>query len=233
MTAARHFSPIAWLLLVFSLPSSILSPAALGAPIDLGQNLTYLRLHGRPDDVPALAATWGKPALIVDLRYPAADAAQYLTADLPPRPHPAPLFVLVGPATPSNALAALRQHAPALITLGLPAPGLTPDIALAVKPEDDRRAYEALDSGVPVESLLSEKLAKQRFDEAALINERAQGPGRTGTTMADAATATAKPSPTPAHPAADAPRTEPKDVVLQRAVQLHRTLLALGKLPRA
>ena len=232
MTPARRFSPVSGLLLVFSLQFSILNPAARGAPIDLGQNLTYVRLHGRPDDVPALAAAWGKAALIVDLRYPAADAAEHLPANLPSRPPPAPLFVLVGPGTPSNALAALRQRAPVLITLGLPAPGLTPDIALAVTPDDDRRAYEALDSGVPVESLLSEKLAKQRFDEAALIHERAQGPGETETAMADAAAAPAKPAQTPAHPAAASPPAEPRDAVLQRAVQLHRTLLALGKLPR-
>ena len=70
------------------------------------------------------------------------------------------MFVLVAPTTPADALAALRARAPALITLGLSAPGLTPDIALAVKPEDDRRAYEALDSGASIESLLSETLAK-------------------------------------------------------------------------
>jgi hypothetical protein len=50
--------------------------------------------------------------------------------------------------------------------------------------------------------------------------------------MADAAAAPAKPAQTPAHPAASPP-AEPRDAVLQRAVQLHRTLLALGKLPRA
>jgi hypothetical protein len=232
MIPDRFLSSFCRLLLLFSLQPSAFSLAALGAPLDLGQNLTYVRLHGRPDDVPALAAAWGKPALIVDLRYPAASVAQYLPADLPSRPRPAPLFVLVGPATPSDALAARRARAPALITLGLPSSGLNPDIALAVKPDDDRSAYEALDSGVSVESLLNEDLTKQRFDEASLINERAKGPGGTETTKPDAVIGTAKP-PADAHPPAASPPAEPKDTVLQRAVQLHRTLLALRKLPRS
>lgn len=220
MRRSRHFSPRTGLLLVLGLQFSPLGLSA-AAPLDLGQNLTYVRLHGRSDDVPALAAAWSKPALVVDLRYPTADAARCLPGDLPARPLPAPLFVLVGPATPAPALDALRQRAPALITLGLPAPGLTPDIVLAVKPEDDRRAYEALDSGASIASLIEEKHATQRFDEASLLHERAQGPGAANTAAADAPAAAA------AQPA------EPQDVVLQRAVQLHRTLLALGKLPRA
>ncbi|HZL46655.1 MAG TPA: hypothetical protein VFC28_10545 [Opitutaceae bacterium] len=232
MKRSCHSSPGLGLLLVFGLQFLVLNLSAAAA-LDLGQNLTYLRLHGRPDDVPNLTAVWGKPALIIDLRYPGADAARYLPADLPPRPAPAPLFVLVGPATPLDALAALRRRAPALITLGLPAPGLAPDIALVVKPEDDRRADEALDSGVPVESLLSETVAKRRFDEAALIHERAQGPDAAGTTAVDAVAAATAPPAKPDHPAAAAaPPAEPKDAILQRAVQLYRTLMTLGKLPR-
>jgi hypothetical protein len=230
MIPVRFFSSLVRLLLC-GLPLAV-STFMAGAPVDLGDHLIYVRLHGRPDDVAALAAAWEKPALIVDLRYPAAEAAQFLPADLPSRPRSAPLFVLVGPGTPSHALTALRERAPALITLGLPAPGLAPDIGLTVKPEDDRRAYEALDSGTPVGTLLSEHLSKQRFDEAALLHERAQGPDRSGPPAADPPPAAPKASPAPDHPAADVPPAEPKDVVLQRAVQLHRALLALGKLPR-
>lgn len=221
-------------LLVFSVPFAILSLSA-AAPLDLGKNLTYLRLHGRPDDVTSLTSVWSRPALIVDLRYPAADAARYIPADLPARPGPAPLFVLISPATPSNALTALRVHAPALITLGLSAPGLTPDIAIATKPENDRHAFDALDSGTSVDSLLSDAIVKPRFDEAALLHDRAQSPG--GATVAPAGNATTASTPTtPDHPAATAPAAptttpEAKDAVLLRAVQLDRTLRALGKLP--
>jgi hypothetical protein len=232
MIPVRLLSSLTRLLLLCGLPLTV-STLAADAPVDLGDHLIYVRLHGRPDDVAALAAAWKKPALIVDLRYPAAEAAQFLSADLPFRPRPAPLFVLVGPGTPAHALAALRERAPALITLGLPAPGLAPDIELTVKPEDDRHAYEAFDSGTPVGTLLREHLSKQRFDEAALMHERAQGPDRTGAPAAEPAPAAPKASPAEAHPAADAPPAEPKDVVLQRAVQLYRALLALGKLPRS
>jgi hypothetical protein len=223
-------------LLVFSVPFGILSLCA-AAPLDLGKNLTYLRLRGRPDDVTSLTSVWSRPALIVDLRYPAADAARYIPADLPARPGAAPLFVLISPATPSNALTALQVHAPALITLGLSVPGLTPDIAIVTKPENDRQAFDALDSGTSVDSLLSDAVVKPRFDEAALLHDRAQSPG--GATVAPADSATAAAPMTSGRPAATAtaatatPSTtpEPKDAVLLRAVQLDRTLLALGKLP--
>ena len=234
------------LLLVFSLPSFVLDlrgGGAAAAPLDLGQDLTYVRLHGRPEEIPTLKAGWGRPSLIIDLRYAAADAPQILPADLPERPASAPLFVLVGPGTPPAALTALRHCAPALITLGLTAPGLTPDIVLAVKPEDDRRAYDAFDSGTSAASLLDDTLAKPRFDEVALLRERAQGTGAAGTPAAAAAgsggpseqPATASEAESPAkaaHPAAPAPPpAEPKDGVWQRALQLHRTLHALGRLP--
>jgi hypothetical protein len=237
MKPFRHF-PLQFWLLIFTLQPSILNlPAA--APVDLGQKLTYVRLHRLPDDTTILAAAWSQPALIVDLRYPAGNAAQFLPADLPARPGSAPLFVLVGPATPIEALAALRDRAPALITLGPATPGRAPDLALAVTPEADRRAYDALDSGASIESLLSEKIAKTRFDEAALAHDHIRGAdteeetGSNGGAPADAPPAGVTPPATPAaNPAPAAIPAEPKDFVLQRAVQLHRALLALGKLPR-
>ncbi len=219
------------LLFLFSVQISLQGFSAAG-PLDLGQNLSYLRLRGHPDDVPALTEAWSSPALILDLRHPAADAAKYIPANLPDRPGAKPLFVLVGPATPADALAALRASAPGIITLGLSAPGLTPDIPVAVKPGDDLRAFEAFDSGTSLESLLSETIAKTRFDEAALLHERAQEAGAAAATAASAATAAPPASPPgPPAPAAVTP-PEPKDAVLQRAVQLHRALLALGKLMR-
>jgi hypothetical protein len=229
MKPFRHLLLQFWLLLIFGLQCSVLS-CATAAPVDLGQKLTYVRLHRLPDDATILAAAWSEPALVVDLRYSTGDAAHSLSANLPIRPRSAPLFVLVGPATPPEALAALRERVPALITLGLAAPGQLPDITLAVAPEADRRAYEALDSGASIDSLLSEKIAKTRFDEAALAHEhtgeavKEARPGSNGAAPADAPPAgVTPPAATPA---------EPKDAVLQRAVQLHRALLALGKLPR-
>jgi hypothetical protein len=232
MKPSRHSPLQLALLLVFGLQFSALSlPAA--APLDLGQKLTYVRLHRLPDDAANLAAAWSQPALVVDLRYPTGNAAHFLPPDLPARPGSAPLFALVGPATPIEALAALRDRAPALITLGPAATAPAPDLALAVTPEADRHAYDALESGAPIESLLSEKITKTRFDEAALAHER------TGEAAKDEGPAASSAAPTDPPPSGVTPPTtpatipaEPKDVVLQRAVQLHRALLALGKLPR-
>jgi hypothetical protein len=77
------------------------------------------------------------------------------------------------------------------------------------------RPYEALEHGTPIESLVVEKVAKVRDDEAALERERdADAP--------EGAPAAAKPQ-----PARPPPLIDP---VLQRAVQLHRSLLALGRI---
>jgi len=224
-------------LLVFGLQVSLLSLRAAtppAAPVDLGRNLAYVRLHRLPEDAAALADSWKAPALVVDLRHTTGDPAQALPPDLPARPRRAPLFALVGPDTAPALLAAIRERAPALISIGLAAPGLTPDLALTVSPEADRRAYDALDGGASVESLTSEKMAKPRFDEAALAHEHtAEAAGREPppAPAPDPSGAAPAPSPTPA--AAPAAEAVLKDVVLQRAVQLHRALLALGKLPPA
>jgi hypothetical protein len=229
-----------WLLL-FGLQSSILNlpaEAPAATPQDLGRNLTYLRLRRLPDDAAALAAAWKAPALIVDLRHAAGDPAQAPPTDLPLRPRTAPLIVLTGPDTAPALFAMIRGHAAALISIGLAAPGLTPDIVLSVSPEADRRAYDALEASASVESLISEKIAKPRFDEAALAHEHtadATAGERAGPAVEGPNAAPPAANPPPAAPIAvaspAAPEVTPKDAVLQRAVQLHRALLALGKLP--
>ncbi len=218
-------------------PASVKPPPA--ALLDLGQGLTYVRLHRLPDDLAAVRTAWTAAALIVDIRYPSDGGAQAPGLDLPPRPRTAPLFVLVGPATPAGLAAALHRAAPNLITLGAAAPGVPPDIVLAVKPDVDRQAYDALDAGASVDSLIGEKSAQTRFDEAALAREhengRADAPDQEAKAdvrsdvLPDATTAGPSGA---AAPAATANATPPplKDLVLERAVQLHRALLALGML---
>jgi hypothetical protein len=220
-------------LCVLGFPLHAPCPAASPAPLDLGRNLAYLRLHRLPDDLPALAAAWGGQALIIDLRHTAGDAATGFADALPLRPRPAPLFVLVGPDSPAGALAGLRARAPALITLGIPAPGLIPDIAPAVTAEDDRRAYDALDAGASVDSLINEATAAKRFDEAALVS--AKDHDSSNGDEPDSPVEPQRIAPAPAAdgaPTPDAAPAAPKDLILQRAVHLHRALLALGKLPR-
>jgi hypothetical protein len=219
----------------------LLSSRALGAAIDLGQNLIYVRLQGHHDDAQSLKTAWSSSALIVDLRYPAADAAHIIPADLPIRAPAAPLFVLVASGSPAAALAALRTHAPALITIGLTTPELTPDLPVAIKPADDRRAFEALDSGTSVQSLLNETLVKPRFDEATFVRGRARDQADASPPAADAAPTSPGPAEQPpGHPGTTAEASsakpaappDPIDAVLLRAVRLDRALLALGKLPR-
>jgi hypothetical protein len=215
-------------LLCFLLPLGICHSAP--APQDLGHGLAYVRLRRLPDDAAVLAAAWKAPALIVDLRHTTGDPAQALPPGLPPRPRSAPLFALVGPATAPALFAVIREHAPALISLGLAAPALTPDIVLSVSPEADRGAYDALEGGAPIESLISEKMAKPRFDEAVLAQEH-KAEAAAESAPAPTTPGPAGPAPAAAPPPAPAPEPAPRDAVLERAVQLHRALLALGKLP--
>ena len=142
MTPSLPSSPVRGLLLVFSFSFSI-SSLAVAVPLDLGQKLTYVRLHHLPADLAQVATVWPAPALIIDLRYAVEEGTRAAGPGLPARARAEPLFVLVGPATPETAVVALRVVAPGLLTLGLPAPGIPPDIAVAVTPEDDRRAYNA------------------------------------------------------------------------------------------
>jgi hypothetical protein len=212
--------------------------AAPSAPQELGEGLTYARLQQLPDDAAILAAVWKAPALIIDLRHPAGATGPVIPGDLPSRPRAAPLLVLVGPDTPTDLLAAFRERAPALITIGLAASGLTPDLALPLSPEADRRAYDSLTAGVSIESLISENVTRHRFDEAALARDRDAGAEEDETTVGaeeDIARRAVGPPPLPGggHPSTTAPERPLKDLVLQRAVQLHRALLALGKLPRS
>jgi hypothetical protein len=227
-----------WLLALGLMPHASCLAAPSAPPLDLGHGLTYVRLQDLPDDFARLSAVWSSPALIIDLRYPTEEGTRVMGIGLPARPRTTPLFVLVGPATTAVELAVLREFAPALITIGLAAPGLTPDIALPLSPEADRRAYDALATGASAESLISENTTKHRFDEAALARDRDNGaaeneePGPAGadqsTTLPAAGT---PPAPAGVHPTTAAPEKPLKDLVLQRAVQLHRALLALGKLP--
>jgi hypothetical protein len=235
----QRLASVIWLLALSLMPfaSCLAVPAA---PVDLGRGLTYARLQQLPDDGVMLATVWKAPALIIDLRHPVGATEQAIPADLPVRPRTALLFILVGPDTPTGLLAAFRDHASALITIGLAAPGLTPDIAISQTPEADRRAYDVLATGASAESLISENSTKHRFDEAALARERENGVAESEepeTNGADQNTAppAATPPPAPAgvHPTPAAPEKPLKDLVLQRAVQLHRTLLALRRLPRS
>jgi hypothetical protein len=207
-------------LLIAAAPSlGLATPARLER--DLGHGLAYCRVHSLPADLPANS---GKPgAIVLDLRYALGDdsAAPVLGAWL--KVHCAattPVFVLVNADTAPALLAYLAAIEPpaGLVTLGTTSPRFEPDIALKISPAAERIAYDALEHGTPVDSLLTDSAVKPRHDEASIAQEHTGAPA--GATTGDA------------DDADETPATPPPviDYALQRAVHLHRALLALRKL---
>lgn len=219
-----------WLLL--ALGSQLLalsSPAAAAEPANLGNSLSYLRVHSLADAVTALRSSLSvNHACVLDLRYTTAseESTGALQTALAQHPAEAPLFILISPATPPGVVDAINQAQPrgAIVTLGFTSSrsAALPKIAVKTDAETDRRAYDALEAGTPVETLISGKIEKERFDEATLVQEFKNG-------NPDAA------PPTPPDPTAPKPADAPVkplpliDRVLQRAVQLHQALLALRR----
>ena len=193
---------------------------------DLGHGLAYHRVHHLPADLPTAETARLQPC-VLDLRYVTGDAeaAAALVAWVKFHATPrAPVFVLANAATSHALVAPLASSKPGstLLVIGGVAPGFTPDIALKVSAELERQAYDALETGATVERLIAEASDKPRNDEAKLAKDRTPEPAAadaTKTAPEDGNVAVKFKSPAP-----------PIDLVLQRAVQLHRTLLALKKL---
>lgn len=214
--------PFSFLFLVlFLLPST-----ARSAPLerDLGQGLAYCRVHRLPADLPGTAPKQTR-ALVLDLRYTASNnaGAAALDAWLKFRAGPSsPVLLLVNGATAPTlaAMLATRDSAAGLLVLGSASGACTPDITLDIAPADERAAYDALEHGTALEALLSDTPEKPRHDEAELVR---QNRGMTPAAVAEDPPPVTEPK-TPATP----PLT---DRTLQRAVHVHRALLALRKLP--
>lgn len=208
--------------LAFVFPGFIYS-----APIDrdLGHGLAYHRVHQLPADLPTAESARKQPC-VLDLRYVHADAgaATALTAWL--RFHAtarAPVFILANADTSSALLtsAAGAERNANVIVIGGSAPRFTPDLALTISDDTERRAYDALEHGASIESLVTENSGKLRHDEASLVKEH----------PAESPNWIAAPGPPPltvAEKSAVPPSSSPVlDAALQRAVHLHRALLAL------
>jgi len=199
---------------------------------DLGQGLIYFRAHALPADLPSPAAKL--QALVLDLRYTSASdasaAATTLAAWLKFRgTSAAPVFVLLNADTAPalRRVFAVRHTMLAVVTLGPDSPGYTPDIALTISPDAERHAYDALDHGAVIDSLITENADKPRHDEAAIMRDRANPPADTDDP--DPAYSDPSDGEQKSPPAASAaPATI--DLSLQRAVQLHRALVALKRL---
>ncbi len=222
----------AWALLLLSLaPLTLPAAPPDGGERDLGQGLAYLRVHALPADLPATPAKPG--ALVLDLRYARGDAAaaaalgawlQFRTT------RHAPIFLLVNAATAPALLDYLETHPafPGLVTLGTASSRFVPDLTLTITAGAERAAYDALAAGQPLASLLADLPDKPRHDEAAVAQEHAAPPADEDAADGDPADSS-EPAPAVSAPA---PTVPPRaiDRTLQRAVHLHRALLALGRL---
>jgi hypothetical protein len=195
--------------------------SAVAAPLEreLGSGLTYYRVHELPGDLPA------KPngrvgAAAVDVRYVQADenATTAFMAWLKFRGTTrSPVFVLANAETSAALRKALAEHerGAGVVVIGIPSRQFHPDVAVTGSAQSERRAYDALEQGVATAVLLTDNPAKVRNDEASLSKDRL------AEASADAAedSLAGKRTPPP-----------PIDVALQRAVHLHRALVALKKI---
>jgi hypothetical protein len=197
-------------------------------PRNLGQGLLYYRLHELPADLPTDESERRQPC-ILDLRYvdghdaEATALAAWLKFHATAR---APVFVLANAATNRGLIAAITPSGAgaAVVVLGNTPSEFAPDIPVKVSAEAERRAYDALEHGATAESLITENPDKPRNDEAKLAKERQSDPNPGTETPSPAAIAgNVEESPKE--------KTPPViDAVLQRAVHLHRALVALRKL---
>jgi hypothetical protein len=210
-----------------------LTPGAMrAAPLerDLGQGLAYFRIHSIASDLPPDESVRRRPC-VVDVRYvrgnrkEATALLDWLKSHAGPK---SPVFLLANSDTAPVLLVPLNSASavPELVVLGPAARGFEPDIALSVAPALERRAYDALEKGASIESLITAPVDKARNDEERLDREhltdsalQADGASQGETMEFTAPEQPAKPAPAPLI-----------DPVLQRAVQLHRALLALKRL---
>jgi hypothetical protein len=196
--------------------------AAQAEPLtrDLGQGLAYYRIHRLPADLPT-AETARRQPCVLDLRYVRAEAeaasalAGWMKFHATAR---TPVFILANAETSLALLTPLtsRTSSASVVILGPVSAGFTPDIALKISPDAERRAYDALEQGASVAALLNDSPDKARNDEARLARDQR------GDAAPDDEAASRESKPAPPAPVIDA--------ALQRAVQLHRTLLALKRL---
>jgi hypothetical protein len=219
-------------LFLLLLPASILAAApapAAAAPRerDLGHGLAYFRLRTLPTDLPAGPARHG--ATILDLRYTRTEAGATVAFGAWLRTHTSattPVFVLLNAETAPVLVDYFNTHDPVagLVTLGAAGSGFVPDIIVKVHPSAERTAYEALEHGATVESLLTDPTDKPRHDEASIAQERNAPADDSSDSDSDIAV------PGDVAPIVAATPRPVIDYTLLRAVQLDRALLALRKL---
>jgi hypothetical protein len=216
----------AWLclgcLLPLALPAQVANPApaanaAQGRERDLGMGLAYHRIRALPADLPPEAGS-RPPPCVVDLRYVRTNRAGITAFQkwvMGRTSVYSPVLVLANGDTDGELLALLRDHAwaPGLMTVGIATRNFRPDVVVAATATEERAAYDAFDQGATMASLLDDNPGKIRYDETSLGKDRrAEQPAR------------------PADGAKENAPVRKVDSVLQRAVHLHRALVALKKI---
>jgi hypothetical protein len=209
----------------FSAIALVAAPAAAThIERDLGLGLHYVRIHTLPGDLPVKEV---KPrSIVVDLRFTSTDhkGVEALSAWL--QFHATaklPVYVLVNGATSRPLLDYLESAPvmPSVTTVGPASSAYVPDIAVKVSAATEKSAYDALEAGTTVESLLMDQPGKIRYDEQAIAEEHAaaNNPDQNDAVPGPPETDTKPPPPPPLI-----------DATLQRAVHLHRALLALHRI---
>jgi len=112
--------------------------------------------------------------------------------------------------------------------------GVACGLPVAVTPDADRRAYDALEAGTPIGELLDRHFEKRRFDEALLIREHARNNGNHGPVTSDERSRqvgepATSPENTPPSPDDDG-ESLLIDRILQRAVHVIAAARALGRI---
>ena len=193
-----------------------LSAQAAVPQLDLGRGLSYYRVHALPSELPPAPA--GRPgASVLDLRFAKSDApgAALLSAWVRfNATAAAPVFVLENADTSPALLALFAGAGPGgVIVLAPASEKLAPTVAVHVDPAADRKAYDAVEAGAALASLLADNPAKPRIDEAYLEKEH----------LSDSDAPDVETD-------KDSPPSPLVDAMVQRAVQLHRGLIALKRI---
>ena len=194
---------------------------------DLGEGLSYIQIRHVPADIPGKQnAPLAPPqAWVIDLRGAKTDQSQSRTLVAWLRFHSkasTPSLVLLNADTTEQLRDMIMDTQwPSMITLA-PAPsGFRADILVDTNLEADRKAGDSIEDGKALRELITIKQAKARWDESILAKEKANG----GTGLAPMPESVEK---KPDEAAAEA--FKPNDQVLARAVQIHRSLIALKAL---
>jgi hypothetical protein len=189
---------------------------AAAAGVSLGSGLTYFRVHELPSDLPSTPAGRTGPS-VLDLRFAKSDGAAASLLGAWVRFNASattPVFVLENSDTSASLLSLFTGAGNGgVIVLAPAAEKLSPTVSVHVDADTDRRAYQAVEKGASLPSLLADNPGKERIDEAYLEKEH----------IADSDAPdieTDKPS----------PPSPLVDFMLQRAVQLHRGLVALKRI---